>query len=67
MNLAEVLENAQANEDAIKRIVERTIERLPVEHSGDCHAALDGTINTPAAAIPNETKERLDLLVGDYL
>jgi 5'-methylthioadenosine phosphorylase len=67
VTLEEVLENAQANETAIKRTVERAIETLPEDHSCDCHTALDGTVNTPTHAIPEETQERLDLLLGDYL
>jgi 5'-methylthioadenosine phosphorylase len=67
VTLQEVLENAQANEEAIKRTVERAIETLPADHTCDCHTALEGTVNTPTEAIPDETRERLDPLVGDYL
>jgi 5'-methylthioadenosine phosphorylase len=67
VTLQEVLENAQANEEAIKRTVERAIETLPADHTCDCHTALEGTVNTPTEAIPTETRERLDPLVGDYL
>jgi 5'-methylthioadenosine phosphorylase len=67
VTLAEVLENAQANEEAIKRTVERAIETLPSDHSCDCHTALAGTINTPPDAIPAEARERLDPLVEEYL
>ena len=67
VTLEEVLANAQANEQAIKRTVERAIETLPTDHRCDCHTALEGTVNTPTEAIPEETQERLDLLVGDYL
>ncbi|AUV80948.1 S-methyl-5'-thioadenosine phosphorylase [Salinigranum rubrum] len=67
VTLEEVLENAQANEDAIKRTVERAIETLPDDHACSCHTALEGTINTPSHAIPESTKDRLAPLVGDYL
>ncbi|WP_136592104.1 S-methyl-5'-thioadenosine phosphorylase [Salinigranum halophilum] len=67
VTLEEVLKNAQANEDAIKKTVERAIETLPDGHRCDCHTALDGTINTPSSAVSEATKERLDPLVGDYL
>jgi 5'-methylthioadenosine phosphorylase len=67
VDLEEVLANAQANEQAIKRTVERAIETLPTDHRCDCHTALEGTVNTPTEAIPEETQERLGLLVGDYL
>ena len=67
VTLEEVLENAQANEDAIKRTVERAIETLPDDHTCSCHTALEGTINTPSHAIPESTKDRLAPLVGDHL
>ncbi len=67
VTLEEVLENAQANEDAIKRTVERAIEALPEGHTCSCHTALEGTINTPSHAIPEATKDRLAPLVDDYL
>jgi 5'-methylthioadenosine phosphorylase len=66
VTLEEVLENAAANEDAIKRTVERAIETLPADHTCDCHTALEGTINTPSQAISAATKERLEPLVDDY-
>ena len=67
VTLEEVLENAAANEKAIKRTVERAIETLPDDHRCDCHTALEGTVNTPTEAIPEETQEALGPLVGDYL
>ncbi len=67
VTLDEVLENAAANETAIKQVVEHAIEHLPDERECDCGRALEGTINTPSEAIPEETKERVDLLAGDYL
>jgi 5'-methylthioadenosine phosphorylase len=67
VSLEEVLENAAKNEDAIKETVERAIRSLPADHECDCHSALAGTVNTPGEAIPADTRERVDLLVGDYL
>jgi 5'-methylthioadenosine phosphorylase len=67
VTLAEVLENAEKNQEAIKRTVEEAIRTLPEDFECEAHTALDGTINTPAEAIPEETRERVDLLVGRYL
>lgn len=67
VTLEEVLENAAENEDAIKRTVERAIETLPDERDCDCGTALEGTVNTPTEAIPEDTRERVDALLGDYL
>ncbi|WP_224269975.1 S-methyl-5'-thioadenosine phosphorylase [Haloprofundus salinisoli] len=67
VTLEEVLENAEKNQEAIKRTVEEAIRTLPDEFECDAHTALEGTVNTPADAVPEETRERVDLLVGDYL
>ncbi|MFC6836553.1 S-methyl-5'-thioadenosine phosphorylase [Halomarina ordinaria] len=67
VTLDEVLENAAANETAIKRVIEHAIETLPEERECDCGHALEGTINTPTEHIPLETRERVELLAGDYL
>ncbi len=67
VTLEEVLENAAANEDAIKAAIEEAIRTFPEDHDCSCHSALEGTINTPAAAIPDDTRERVEPLVGEYL
>ena len=67
VTLAEVLENAAANEESIKATVQHAIEHLPDERDCDCEHAVEGAVNTPASAIPQETRQRVDLLVGDYL
>jgi 5'-methylthioadenosine phosphorylase len=67
VTLEEVLENAAANEDAIKATVEHAIETLPDERDCDCGHSLEGTVNTPTAAIPEDTRERVEPLLGEYL
>jgi 5'-methylthioadenosine phosphorylase len=67
VTLEEVLENAAANETAIKEVVERAIQALPEDRDCDCGHALEGTINTPSEAIPEATRDRVDLLAGEYL
>ncbi|WP_129114750.1 S-methyl-5'-thioadenosine phosphorylase [Halegenticoccus tardaugens] len=67
VTLEEVLENAEKNERAIKETVERAIRTLPADRDCACGDALAGTINTPTESIPPETRERVDLLVGEYL
>jgi len=67
VTLEEVLENAAENETAIKRTVEHAIETLPEERDCDCGHALEGTVNTPTEAVPEDTRECVDALVGDYL
>ncbi len=67
VTLGEVLENAAHNEDAIKRTVERAVETLPEDHDCNCQHSLEGTVNTPTDSIPDETRRRVDPLVGSYL
>jgi 5'-methylthioadenosine phosphorylase len=67
VTLQEVLENAAANETAIKAVIERAIETMPAERECECHRALEGTINTPAASIEPEARERVALFVDEYL
>ena len=67
VSLEEVLENAAANETAIKGTVEAAIDALPADHECDCHAALANTINTPDDAIPASTKAELEPLIGEYV
>ncbi|WP_255169785.1 S-methyl-5'-thioadenosine phosphorylase [Natrononativus amylolyticus] len=67
VTLEEVLENAAANQESINEVIERAIRTMPEDFESDAWSALEGTINTPADAIPEETRERIDLLAGEYL
>src|SRR6056297_3603591 len=63
VTLEEVLENAAQNETAIKRTVEHAIESMPEERDCDCGHSLEGTVNTPTEAIPEATRNRVDLFL----
>lgn len=67
VTLEEVLENAAANQRAIKATIEEAIHTLPEDHTCAAHSALDGTVNTPTDAIPEDTRERVEPLLGEYL
>jgi len=67
VTLAEVLENAEKNQQAIKAAVEEAVRTLPEELECDAHTALEGTVNTPTEAIPEDTRDRVEPLLGDYL
>jgi 5'-methylthioadenosine phosphorylase len=67
VTLAEVLENAEQNQKAIKAAVEEAVRTLPDEFPCAAHTSLEGTVNTPTEAIPDDTRERVDPLLGDYL
>ncbi|WP_280587896.1 S-methyl-5'-thioadenosine phosphorylase [Halorubrum sp. Boch-26] len=67
VTLAEVLENAERNQTAIKAAVEEAVRTLPDDLECEAHTSLAGTVNTPTDAIPEETKERVEPLLGEYL
>jgi 5'-methylthioadenosine phosphorylase len=67
VTLEEVLENAAANETAIKEVVERAVREMPDERDCDCGTALEGSINTPTEAVPEETLAQVELLVDEYV
>jgi len=67
VTLAEVLENAEQNQKAIKAAVEEAVRTLPDGLEFDAHTSLEGTVNTPTEAIPEDTRERVEPLLGDYL
>jgi len=67
VTLEEVLENAEQNQKAIKAAVEEAVRSLPDDLECDAHTALEGTVNTPTEAIPEDTRERVEPLLGDYL
>ncbi|WP_435335392.1 S-methyl-5'-thioadenosine phosphorylase [Haloarchaeobius sp. TZWWS8] len=67
VTLDEVLENAAANQESINAVVEEAIRTMPDDFESDAWSALEGTINTPSEAIPDETRDRVDLLAGQYL
>ncbi|MFC7188042.1 S-methyl-5'-thioadenosine phosphorylase [Halorubrum yunnanense] len=67
VTLEEVLENAERNQTAIKAAVEAAVRTLPEDLECDAHTSLEGTVNTPTEAIPEETQERVEPLLGDYL
>jgi 5'-methylthioadenosine phosphorylase len=67
VTLEEVLENAEKNQKAIKTAVEEAVRSLPEDLECEAHTSLEGTVNTPTEAIPEDTRERVEPLLGDYL
>ncbi|AHF98803.1 S-methyl-5'-thioadenosine phosphorylase [Halostagnicola larsenii XH-48] len=67
VTLEEVLENAAANQESINEVIERAIRTMPADFESRAWSALEDTINTPAESIPAETRERVELLAGEYL
>ena len=67
VTLEEVLENAATNRESITAALRRAITTMPAERECDCDHAIAEAINTPTEAIPAKTRDRLSVLVGEYL
>jgi 5'-methylthioadenosine phosphorylase len=57
----------QDNTELAQRSVARLVAELPEESQCECHNALRNALITNVDVIPEETRRRLDFLVGRYL
>jgi len=57
----------KANVETAKTVIKGAVRRIPETRSCPCESALKYAIMTPAALIPEETKQRLDILIGKYI
>jgi 5'-methylthioadenosine phosphorylase len=55
------------NAEKAAKVVRAAVAAMPKERTCACATALQYAILTNPAAIPAETRERLDLLIGKYL
>ncbi len=66
-----IIANAIANEAAVRDIIRATIKKLAEKDGCDrtcaCSNALAGAITTSTDIIPQESREKLDLLIGKYI
>ena len=63
-----IIENLLSNVDTAKRIVRTAIQNIPDRRTGSpAYNALEKSIATHPDAIPEATKQKLDLLIGKYL
>jgi 5'-methylthioadenosine phosphorylase len=67
VTLEQVLDNARRNVETAQAIVRRAVVALDEERDCTCRHAAEHAIITPAELIPQATKDKLDLLIGDYL
>ena len=67
VTLETVLENVRRNVETAQAIVRRAVAALDVPRDCACRHAVEHAINTPAELIPQATKDKLDLLIGNYL
>jgi 5'-methylthioadenosine phosphorylase len=67
VTLEQVLGNVARNVETAQSIVRRVVGALDLERDCGCRHAVQFAINTPADLIPEQTKQKLDLLIGKYL
>ena len=63
-----IIENLLANVETAKQIVRSAIQNLPLDRSSSpAYKALEKSIATNPNVIPEETNQKLELLIGKYL
>lgn len=62
-----VLETLRQNAELARDIVAHVPERLPKKHECIAATALDGALMVDPAQIPDETRERLAIIIGKYI
>ncbi len=62
-----ILEILHKNVDTSKRIIKHALSKIPEERHCECATALKTAIVTSPELIPPEQKEKLKLLIGNYL
>ncbi len=69
VSVEEVLETLSRNVELAKRILERAVPMVPAEPGEGTvwSRALEGAIITDKDSIPDDVRERLELLIGRYL
>ena len=67
VSIETVISNVQKNELAVRDLILSVLPKISLEKACFCQNALENAIVTDRKVIPEETKKRLDLLIGKYL
>ncbi|KCZ72727.1 5'-deoxy-5'-methylthioadenosine phosphorylase [Candidatus Methanoperedens nitroreducens] len=67
VSIETVIANAIKNEETVRGIIKEAIPRIPHDRTCICASALSGAIVTAPDMIPDETKGRLNDLIGQYI
>lgn len=62
-----LLENLRQNAATSQEIIRRAVPRLKEERTCECGSALENAILTAPEQMPEETKNRLDIIIGEYV
>jgi len=62
-----LLENLKKNAATSQAVLRAVVPTVPERRSCECGSALENAILTPPDRIPDETKDKLDIIAGKYL
>ena len=62
-----IIQNLMKNAELAKQAIQKVVPRIAAERTCICANALQYALITDRSVIPEETKQKLDLLVGKYL
>ncbi|MBN1871317.1 MAG: S-methyl-5'-thioadenosine phosphorylase [Candidatus Omnitrophica bacterium] len=62
-----IVQNLMKNTEMSKKILRNAVKMIPQNRSCACASGLKDAIITNREAIPEETKKRLDIIIGKYL
>ncbi len=65
--IMEIVATLQRNTDAIREIIRRAVAKVQAERNCECASALKTAIVTAPEAIPPQTKQKLELIIGKYV
>ena len=62
-----LIENLKHNAATSQEIIKHAVPRMNGERTCECGSALENAILTPPDQIPEETRNRLDIIIGEYV
>jgi len=67
VTVSEIIDNLVQNAENAAKVVAATVAAMPESRTCKCGSALKHALITSPAAVPDETRKKLELLVGKYL
>ncbi len=67
VTVSEIIQNLTQNAENAAKVVQAAVARLPKDLTCKCHSALSHALITDRKAIPEATRQKLELLIGKYL
>jgi 5'-methylthioadenosine phosphorylase len=67
VTVTDIISNLVLNAEHAAKVVAATVASMPEARTCKCGAALEHALITDRKAIPEETRQKLDLIVGKYL